>query len=50
MKDCEQEACPNWNGDGNVCACELFGMDKPKPVEYSGLDRSFDDWAGMGWG
>jgi len=27
MAECQQEMCPNWSGDGNVCPCALFDLD-----------------------
>lgn len=33
MSACIQEDCPFWSGDGNVCACALFGT----PVDTSGF-------------
>lgn len=23
---CDQEMCPNWTGDGDVCTCALFDL------------------------
>jgi len=31
--DCGQEMCPNWSGDGNVCPCTLFGIERPTVVD-----------------
>jgi hypothetical protein len=33
---CEQELCENWTGDGDVCACAVFGIEKPKGCEVDG--------------
>lgn len=45
---CEAELCRNWTGQG--CICEVLGLepDVVEPLEYSGLNRSFDDYVGMG--
>lgn len=24
------ESCPNWSGDGDVCPCAVFGLERPK--------------------
>lgn len=26
---CEAELCPNWSGDGDVCPCAVFGLERP---------------------
>lgn len=39
MSTCDQEMCPNWSGDGNVCPCAVFGLERPSP--------GFDDLPGM---
>ncbi len=26
---CEQELCPNWTGDGQVCVCALLDIEPP---------------------
>lgn len=26
---CEMELCPNWSGDGLVCPCAVFGLERP---------------------
>jgi hypothetical protein len=26
---CAQEMCPNWTGDGRVCACVMLGLEPP---------------------
>lgn len=26
---CEAELCPNWAGDGDVCPCAVFGLERP---------------------
>lgn len=31
MPRCEQEMCPNWSGDGNVCPCAVFDLERPDP-------------------
>jgi hypothetical protein len=32
MRGCDEELCPNWSGDGNVCPCALFDLERPAPV------------------
>jgi len=53
-RDCGQEECPNWSGDGNVCPCAIF--DIPRRLRCSGcreLVRPEDDFtrddAGRFW-
>lgn len=29
---CDQEMCPNWSGDGAVCPCAVFGIERPSPA------------------
>lgn len=26
MFGCDQEGCPNWSGEGNVCPCAVFDL------------------------
>lgn len=30
MPRCQQELCPNWSGDGDVCPCALFDIEIPR--------------------
>lgn len=36
MARCDQEMCPNWSGDGEVCPCAVFDLngqdDVPDPL------------------
>ena len=41
MSACEQEMCPRWSGDGNVCPCAVFGIQRPS----SGDDDLGHQWA-----
>lgn len=41
MSACEEELCPNWSGDGNVCPCDLFDLEKPCAHDW--LDRPESD-------
>lgn len=33
MSRCEAELCPNWSGDGDVCPCAVFGLERPAVEE-----------------
>jgi hypothetical protein len=39
VTDCQQELCPNWSGDGNVCPCAIFDIDPPKRCCNLDCDR-----------
>lgn len=32
MRGCAAELCENWTGDGLVCPCALFDLDRSRPV------------------
>lgn len=34
---CDQELCPNWSGDGNVCPCAIFDL-KPETNDDATAD------------
>ena len=44
MTACEQEMCPRWSGDGNVCPCAVFGIEPPR----IGGDDLGHQWAVFG--
>lgn len=29
VNNCDGELCPNWSGDGWVCPCAVFGLERP---------------------
>lgn len=31
---CDQEMCPHWSGDGDVCPCAVFNLDRPTRCCY----------------
>jgi hypothetical protein len=37
---CDQELCPNWSGDGGVCPCALFDIER---CDHEWLDRPESD-------
>jgi hypothetical protein len=39
---CEQELCPNWSGDGNVCPCAIFDLPRPRSDDDLDLDDGAD--------
>lgn len=54
MTNCDQELCENWSGDGNVCPCALFGIERPGAVKHSDhdihgliLEVGPDGWSGI---
>lgn len=42
MTACNQEMCPNWGGDGRVCACALLEIEPRILPPYLGGDEDDD--------
>lgn len=45
---CEQELCPNWSGDGDVCPCAVLGIERSSELE-PWLLVPVDEANGLDW-
>jgi len=43
MSACDQEMCPNWSGDGDVCPCSLFDLDRPASLDCADCGHTMED-------
>lgn len=43
MSSCDQELCEHWAGDGEVCICALFGIERQPATCLHGLSMPHVD-------
>jgi hypothetical protein len=41
---CEMELCPNWSGDGDVCPCAVFDLERPSRPVSGGCPKCGAEW------